>query len=157
MRNFRKPPKTIISIILDSPSTLGPTVVIFKNFTDPISEILIFRRLFFRILKKFTFSRFFGTPGGLYWLPYANQHPPRRDFRFFSRFLKVFRLEKAPKDARGPMSTRNFTGNSFLMVSERFRTDLILKSWEKNIKKPRKVDFLQIPQIPTLLQPGGRL
>ena len=103
-------------------------LVVLKNFTEAIFEILIFSPTFSRILKKVTFSRFFGTPGSLHGLPYTHQHPPEGIFEIFSRFLKFFRLKTLPKDARGPTSTRNFTGDSFLMVSERFRTDLVLKT-----------------------------
>ena len=78
-------------------------LVALKNFTEAIFEILIFSPTFSRILKKVTFSRFFGTPGSLHGLPYTHQHPQRgflRFFRGFSSFFDSKRCQRMPADLR---------------------------------------------------------
>ena len=62
-----------------------------------------------------------------------------RFWRFFTIFMN-FRREKCFFNLSGPISMRNFTGNPFLMVSERYGNAKFVKS-RKNQKKIAKLDF----------------
>ena len=64
-------------------------------------------------------------------IPIVNCRRCRRpgvDFDDFSRFFIYFRREKCFSNLSGPISTRNFTGNPFLMVSERYDNAKLEKS-----------------------------
>ena len=64
---------------------------------------------------------------------------PGVGFGDFSRFFMNFRREKCFFNLSGPISMRNFTGNPFLMVSERYGHAKLVKS-RKNRKKIAKLD-----------------
>ena len=69
---------------------------------------------------------------------------PGVDFGNFSRFFIYFRREKCFSNLSGPISTRNFTGNPFLMVSERYGNAKFVKSR----KNPKKIAKLENPANP---------
>ena len=65
------------------------------------------------------------------------------DFGDFSRFFMDFRSEKCFFNLSGPISMRNFTGNPFLMVSERSGHAKLVKT-SKNKFFGEIIDILEV-------------
>ena len=92
---------------------------------------------------------FFNPPIFTMVIPIVNCRRCRRpgvDFDDFSRFFIYFRREKCFSNLSGPISTWNFTGNPFLMVSERYGNAKFVKS-RKNPKKSRQTRFSGQPSL----------
>ena len=75
--------------------------------------------------------------------PIVSCRAPGVDVGDFARFFMDFRSEKCFFNLSGPISMRNFTGNPFLMVSERSGHAKLVKT-SKNKFFGEIIDILEV-------------